>query len=154
MPKYNQPRKTWRYSDTFKVKAVQLSLLDGVQVKAVAETLGNHPILTALKSRECGEQMIFHTDRGIEYTAYKYRNALIKLGMQQSLNRAGHCTNNVHMESFFHSLKAELIRGRNFKSAKELRYALNSYINQFYNHKRLHSDIGYLPPAVYEQRVA
>ena len=108
----------------------------------------------AVKSRECGEQMIFHTDRGIEYTAYKYRNALIKLGMQQSLNRAGHCTDNGHMESFFHSLKAELIRGRNFKSAKELRYALNSYINQFYNHKRLHSGIGYLPPAVYEQRVA
>ncbi len=45
MPKYNQPRKTWRYSDTFKVKAVQLSLLDGVQVKAVAETLDIHPFM-------------------------------------------------------------------------------------------------------------
>lgn len=108
----------------------------------------------AVKGREPGEQMIFHTDRGVEYTAYKYRNALLKLGMQPSLNRAGHCTDNGHMESFFHSLKGELIRGRVFKSEKELRYALNSYINQFYNHKRLHSGIGYLPPAVYEQRVA
>lgn len=108
----------------------------------------------AVKGREYNHQLIFHTDRGVEYTAYKYKNALIKLGMQPSLSRAGHCTDNGHMESFFHSLKAELIRGREFKSAKELRYALNSYINQFYNHKRLHSGIGYLPPAVYEQRVA
>lgn len=108
----------------------------------------------AVKGRETGEQMIFHTDRGIEYTAHKYKNALIRLGMRPSLNRAGHCTDNGHMESFFHSLKAELIRGRHFKSARELRYALNSYINQFYNHQRLHSGIGYLPPAVFEQRVA
>lgn len=108
----------------------------------------------ALKGREPGEQMIFHTDRGVEYTAYKYRNKLLEHGMRPSLNRLGHCTDNGHMESFFHSLKAELIRGRVFKSAKELRYALNSYINQFYNHQRLHSGIGYMPPAVYEQMAA
>lgn len=108
----------------------------------------------ALKGRELGEQMIFHTDRGVEYTAYRYRNKLLEHGMRPSLNRLGHCTDNGHMESFFHSLKAELIRGRVFKSEQELRYALNSYINQFYNHQRLHSGIGYLPPAVYEQRAA
>lgn len=58
------------------------------------------------------------------------------------------------MESFFHSLKAELIRGRMFKSEKELRLALNGYINQFYNHQRLHSGIGYQPPAIYERMLA
>ena len=108
----------------------------------------------AIKGRDPGDGLIFHTDRGIEYTAYKYKNKLMELGMRQSLNRAGHCTDNGHMESFFHSLKAELIRGRVYKSEKELRYALNGYINQFYNHKRLHSGIGYLPPAVYEQMAA
>lgn len=108
----------------------------------------------AVKGRAIGEQMIFHTDRGVEYTAYKYKNKLVELGMRPSLNRAGHCTDNGHMESFFHSLKTELIRGRVFKSEKELRYALASYINQFYNYQRLHSGIGYLPPAVYEQMAA
>ena len=108
----------------------------------------------AIKGRDINGPVIFHTDRGVEYTAYKYRDALIKQGMRPSLNRAGYCTDNGHMESFFHSLKAELIRGRVFKTATELRYALNSYINQFYNHRRLHSGIGYVPPAVYEQMVA
>ena len=58
------------------------------------------------------------------------------------------------MESFFHSLKTELIRGRQFESEKQLRLALNSYINQFYNHKRVHSAIGYVSPAVYEEMTA
>ena len=58
------------------------------------------------------------------------------------------------MESFYHSLKAELIRGRVFKSEQDLRHSLNSYINQFYNHKRLHSGIGYLPPAEFERIAA
>jgi putative transposase len=108
----------------------------------------------ALRGREPGEGLIFHTDRGIEYTAYKYRNKLEAQGMRQSLNRLGRCTDNGHMESFFHSLKTELIRGRVFKTERELRYALNSYINQFYNHQRLHSGIGYLPPAAYEKCAA
>ena len=58
------------------------------------------------------------------------------------------------MEPFYHSLKAELIRGRVFNSEQELRYSLNSYINQFYNHKRLHSGIGYLPPVEFERLAA
>jgi putative transposase len=108
----------------------------------------------ALKGR-CPEQgMIFHTDRGIEYTALRFREALHKLGIQASVNRPGCCTDNAHMESFFHSMKAELIRGRLFRNERELRYALNSYINQFYNHRRLHSGIDYYAPAKFEQMAA
>ncbi len=98
--------------------------------------------------------MIFHTDRGIEYTAHRFRKELKKHGIRASVNRLGQCTDNAHIESFFHTLKTELIRGRNFQSEKELRKALNSYINQFYNHKRLHSGIGYMAPAIYEAMVA
>ncbi|QKQ28077.1 IS3 family transposase [Candidatus Reidiella endopervernicosa] len=58
------------------------------------------------------------------------------------------------MESFFHTLKAELIRGSHFDHDVKLRFALNSYINQFYNHRRMHSGIGYIPPAYYERMVA
>jgi len=108
----------------------------------------------ALKNRTPEKEMIFHTDRGIEYAAYRYQDELIKHGIRHSVNRLGYCTDNAHMESFFHSLKAELIRGRVFKSEQELRYSLNSYINQFYNHKRLHSGIGYLPPAEFERIAA
>jgi len=58
------------------------------------------------------------------------------------------------MESFFHSLKAELIRGATFKSEEELRRALKRYINHFYNQQRLHSGIGYLSPVEYEKMAA
>ena len=108
----------------------------------------------AMKSRDRNQSIIFHTDRGIEYTAYRYQDYLKQHQMKSSLNRPGCCTDNAHMESFFHSLKTELIRGREFQSESELRFALNSYINQFYNHKRLHSGIGYQPPALYERMIA
>ena len=98
--------------------------------------------------------MIFHTDRGIEFAAFRFRDVLRDHGIKASLNRPGVCTDNAHMESFFHSMKAELIRGRTFHNEQELRYSLNSYINQFYNHKRLHSGIGYCPPSEFEQMVA
>ena len=114
--------------------------------------------ITALRHairQRCGQTPeIFHTDRGIEYTAYRYQDILKKYGMVSSYNRPGYCTDNAHMESFYHSLKGELIRGRQFENIEELRLALNSYINQFYNHKRLHSALGYQSPAVYEKMAA
>lgn len=108
----------------------------------------------ALKRRKPENNMIFHTDRGIEYTAYRFRDELMKHGIRHSVNRPGRCTDNAHMESFFHSLKAELIRGRTFKGENEMRYALNSYINRFYNHQRMHSGIGYTTPADFERLAA
>ncbi len=108
----------------------------------------------AMRLRQGNTPGIFHTDRGIEYTAYRYQDALKKYQMLSSYNRPGYCTDNAHMESFYHSLKSELIRGRKFETETELRQSLNSYINQFYNHRRLHSSLGYQPPAVYEKIAA
>lgn len=108
----------------------------------------------AVRHRGGERPAIFHTDRGMEYTAYRYQDRLERLDIRQSLNRPGQCTDNAHMESFFHSLKTELIRGRRFETESQLRLALNSYINQFYNHKRLHSAIGYMSPAAYEEMAA
>lgn len=108
----------------------------------------------AIRERKPNAGLIFHTDRGIEFTGKGFRDVLLKHQFQPSVNRLGHCTDNGHMESYFHSLKAELIRGRSFNSMKELRYALNSYINHFYNKKRLHSGIGYYAPNDFEKIAA
>lgn len=108
----------------------------------------------AIRERQPGEGLIFHTDRGIEFTGKGFRSVLKKHNMKPSVNRLGFCTDNGHMESYFHSLKAELIRGRKFNSMNDLRYALNSYINHFYNKKRLHSGIGYCSPIEYEKIAA
>jgi len=108
----------------------------------------------SIKERKPNDGLIFHTDRGIEFTGNTFRNALLKNKMRPSVNRLGQCTDNAHMESYFHSLKAELIRGRQFTTMSDLRYALNSYINHFYNKNRLHSGIGYCSPIEYEKIAA
>ena len=69
---------------------------------------------------------------------------------RSSMNRPGHPGDNAHMESFFHSLKAEWIRGKTFSNFSELETAIRDYI-RFYNHQRLHSGIDYHTPAEYER---
>jgi putative transposase len=108
----------------------------------------------AVQERQPDEGLIFHTDRGIEFTGHDFTKVLKKHHIKPSVNRLGYCTDNGHMESYFHSLKTELIRGRTFNTMNELRYALNSYINHFYNKKRLHSGIDYCSPIEYEKIAA
>ncbi len=107
----------------------------------------------ALRKREPVRGLVFHTDRGIEYMNGEFQILLRTQGVRHSVNRPGQCTDNARMESFFHSLKAELIRGTVFNGVKALRKALSRYINKFYNECRLHSGIGYLSPIEYERSV-
>ena len=105
----------------------------------------------ALKKRNYPKDVLLHTDRGIEYTGSEFQKLLNQYAFKHSLNRPGHCTDNAFMESFFHSLKAELIRGTVYNGMKQLRKALIKYINKFYNSVRLHSGLGYLAPIEFEQ---
>lgn len=95
---------------------------------------------------------IFHSDRGSEYLATPFRACITQLGLLQSASRRGP-EDNSHMESFFHSLKAELIRGTTFRSASALRHALREYI-RYYNHIRMHSALGYRSPIAFERLAA
>jgi transposase InsO family protein len=105
----------------------------------------------ALRSRALAPGLIFHSDRGIEYGAYRYRDVLTQHGIRPSMNRPRCCQDNAHMESFFHSMKTEELYGKIFTDDQQLRQTLSSYI-AFYNQQRLHSSLRYLPPAVFEQR--
>jgi len=71
-------------------------------------------------------------------------------GIAPSMNRPGSCTDNAEMESFFHTLKGELLKGRTFESEQKLRNCVAGYINYFYNQKRMHSSLGYVSPAEFE----
>lgn len=117
-------------------------------VRDVALTLQalNH----AVRNRKPSKGLMFHSDRGIEYAAHDYRQRLAKLGFVQSMNRPGRMNDNAHMESFFHSLKAEDLKQRKFTSDDDLHEVLISYI-QFYNQQRLHSSLGYRSPAAFEK---
>jgi len=96
---------------------------------------------------------MFHSDRGIEYAAFEYRNQLARLGIIQSMNQPGKMNDNAHMESFFHSMKAEALHVRRFDNDEQLRQALRSYI-EFYNRQRLHSALRFLPPVAFERQLS
>ncbi len=108
----------------------------------------------ALKKRDYPKDVVFHTDRGVEYRGAEFQSLLGSHQFKHSMNRPGQCTDNAFMESFFHSLKAELIRGTSYNSPKELRRELARYINKFYNTRRLHSGLEYVSPCKYEQQAA
>jgi transposase InsO family protein len=95
--------------------------------------------------------LLFHSDRGIEYSAYGYQDYLRLRGIVPSMNRPRHCQDNAHMESFFHSLKAELLHHRRFASDAQLNATLGGYIERFYNLKRIHSSLGYHSPVEFER---
>jgi putative transposase len=96
--------------------------------------------------------VIFHSDRGSEYMGEPFCALVARLGLRQSASARGP-EDNAHAESFFHSLKAELIRGTAFASEHQLRTALRTYI-RYYNTIRLHSSLNYTAPLVFEQRTA
>ncbi len=108
----------------------------------------------ALRARSYPSGVIVHSDRGVEFVGQEFQAVLKRYGLEHSANRAGCCTDNAHMESFYHTLKTELIRGSTFGSLKELRSTIGQYINHFYNKVRLHSGINYQSPVEYEERLA
>jgi transposase InsO family protein len=104
----------------------------------------------ALSNRKPKSTVLFHTDRGAEYRAHVMQEFLRKHNVKASMNRPGCCTDNAEVESFFHSLKADIIRGNTFTTADKLRVLLKGYLNVFYNRQRLHSSLGYKTPAEFE----
>jgi transposase InsO family protein len=105
----------------------------------------------AISLRDPKPGLLFHSDRGIEYSAYGYQDYLHARGIVPSMNRPRHCQDNAHMESFFHSLKAELTHRRSFTSDPELNASVAGYIDRFYNVKRIHSSLGYHSPVEFER---
>jgi len=97
--------------------------------------------------------LIFHSDRGIEYTQFAYQTRLAALDIQQSTKRPTGFGDNAFAESFFHTLKSDIIRGRRFANDALLLGELKRYIRR-YNRCRLHSSLGYKSPVDFERRAA
>ena len=93
--------------------------------------------------------LIFHSDRGVEYSAYAFRARLAALGITQSMKRPREIGDNAFIESFFHSMKADVIHARTFDDDHTLRQTVRQYIRR-YNRSRLHSSLGYRSPINYE----
>ena len=112
-------------------------------------------VITALKqamvNRGENPGLIFHSDRGSQYASDAVKRFLKEHKMIQSMSRKGNCYDNAVMESFFHTLKAELVSLEEFQSREEAAMRIFDYIEIFYNRKRSHSSIGYISPIEFEE---
>lgn len=104
----------------------------------------------ALRNRRPSAALIHHSDRGSQYTARAYRQMLDSTGREICLSHALSCFDNAHQESFFGTLKTELVHHRRYATRKEARTDIFAYIEGFYNTRRRHSALGYLSPADFE----
>jgi putative transposase len=113
--------------------------------------LVNQALAMAIWQRQPAAGLIMHTDRGSQYGADSYRQLLHQHGIEPSMSRKGNCWDNAVAESFFHTLKTELIYLEEYDTHEEAQTAVFEYIEVFYNRQRCHSANGYLAPLLYEQ---
>lgn len=147
---YIPTREGWLYlaviEDLYSRKVVGWSLADHMESRLVVDALE-----MAVARRLPGEGLLAHTDRGSQYASDHYQRLLEKHGIECSMSGVGQCWDNAPMESFFASLKKELIHHEDYQTRAEARASIIEYIEMFYNNRRLHSSLGYVSPAAYEQ---
>lgn len=120
--------------------------------KRLDSKLSQKALQSALQQRQTSEGLLIHSDRGKEYYAHNYQAILKSHGMICSMSRKGDCYDNAVVESFFHSLKVELVHHNDYFTRDEARGSLFDYIELFYNRQRLHSHLDYLSPVQFEER--
>jgi putative transposase len=129
-------------------RVVGWALADHMRTELVTDAL-----MMAFGTRRPAKGAIFHSDRGCQYTSKDYRELAQANGVVLSLGRKGDCFDNAVAESFFATLKRELVDRRAWPTRAGLRRALFSYIEGWYNTRRLHSSLGYLSPAEFEATI-
>lgn len=149
---YIRTQQGWLYLaiviDLFSRKVVGWSMDDNMQVSLV-----NNALQMALHTRKPSAKLIWHTDRGSQYASDAHRELLKEHNILQSMSRKGDCWDNAVSESFFHSLKTELVHHERFKTRAEANQSIFEYIEVFYNRQRLHSTNGYMSPVNYEAKM-
>ena len=116
-------------------------------------SLVNDALLMAIKRRNPSKGLIYHSDRGSQYASYEHKNLLEQYGIIQSMSKKGDCWDNAVAESFFHSLKTELVHHEKFHTRKQANEMIFEYIEIFYNRQRLHSSNNYMSPSDYEEKM-
>jgi putative transposase len=140
----------WLYvaivEDLFSRKVVGWSMADHMESRLVVDALE-----MAVQRRLPGEGLLAHSDRGSQYASDHYQRPLGKHGIECSMSGVGQCWDNAPAESFFATLKKELVHHEQYATRAEARASLFEYVEVFYNNQRLHSSLGYVTPAAFEQ---
>ena len=118
----------------------------------LTRNLVSQSLLRALSIKRPAEGLMHHSDRGSQYCSQEYRGLLGQFGLQASMSGRGNCFDNAPMESFWGTLKQELVHHRQYGSRREAIRDITEYIEIFYNRQRRQARLGFLSPAAYEQR--
>ena len=150
---YIPTKRGWLYLavvlDLFSRRAVGWSMQPYLDRRLVLSALE-----MAIAARRPGPGLVHHSDRGVQYACDDYQRLLADAEIVPSMSRKANCWDNAVVESFFSTLKQELVDRCRFEDHDAARAAIFRYIETFYNRRRLHSTLGYLSPAEYERRSA
>jgi transposase InsO family protein len=131
--------------DLYSRRIVGWSMADHMQTDLVADALN-----MAIALRGPGPGLLHHSDRGVQYASDDYRGLLDRHEIQVSMSGKGDCWDNAVMESFWATLKTELVHHEHYATREQARRSIFEYIEVFYNRKRLHSSLGYVSPEAFE----
>jgi transposase InsO family protein len=135
------------FLDIFSRKVVGFSSDDNMRAKLIINAL---EMALGRQTITDGE-LIAHSDRGSQYASESFSERLRLAGIIASMSRRGNCYDNAHCESFFHSLKTELVYRTKFKTRREAKQAIFDWIETWYNRERRHSALEYMAPEMYEK---
>ena len=142
-------REGWLYlaavEDLYSRRVVGWSMGTAMESRLVVDALE-----MAVKQRFPDAGLVAHSDRGSQYASEHYRRTLAERGIECSMSRRGNCYDNAPMESFFASLKKELVHHEDYTTIEAAKASLFEYIEVFYNRIRRHSSLGYVAPAEFE----
>lgn len=130
-------------------KIVGWAMADHLRAELTVEALE-----MALQRRRPCEGLIHHSDRGVQYACRAYRALLEKHGIQCSMSGKGDCYDNAVMESFFKTLKTELVYQQQYETRQQAKASIFEYVEVFYNRRRRHSSLGYVSPEEFERYLA
>jgi len=131
--------------DLYSRRIVGWAMSERIDTALVLKALG-----MALLHRKAPAGLLFHSDRGVQYASADYRAALCRAGLVPSMSRKGNCYDNAFIESFWSTLKLELVYVCDFAKLQDARSAIFDYIETFYNRQRAHSALGCLSPVDFE----
>lgn len=133
--------------DLYSRKIVGWAMSERIDTALVLQALA-----MALRHRRPPAQLLLHTDRGVQYASGDYRQALDQAGLIASMSRKANCYDNATMESFWATLKLELVYRYDFDTRAQARTQIFDYIEKFYNRQRAHSALDYLSPVDFERK--
>ena len=120
--------------------------------RRITKNLVSQSLFKAVAAKRPGPGLIHHSDRGVQYCAHEYRKWMDQFKMRASMSRKGDCYDNAPMESFWGTLKNELVHHSRYKTREQAIREISEHIEVFYNRQRRQARLGYLSPAVYERQ--